>query len=121
MSHQCNDASCQLSHSHGSQGSCGCKGSGCSCSCHKCNCCSEGGGKGSCDKMEKLLALADVAWMEVLKDKIKERILSSDHKIDEIASIVAEVNKDLWHQKMAKLKTKEDFEQRLRGLFSAKH
>lgn len=49
-----------------------------------------------------LLELADEAWMELLKDKIKEKILASSGKnLDQLATTVSEANKERWKSKMA--------------------
>lgn len=64
-----------------------------------------------------MLALADAAWMEVLKEKMKDYIKANDHKIDELAKIVCETNHLRWQSKMAKQKAKMDFDQKLKGLF----
>lgn len=106
----CHDQSCKncgshSCHSHGGS-------EGCGCSCHSCTCCSQNQG-GGCDHGKKLLEIADLAWMEALKEKIKQHILASDHKIDEIAKIVGEANRDLWRHKMDKVKVKENYECRL--------
>jgi len=69
------------------------------------------------DKTYSLLAVADVAWMEVLKEKIKEHILASDHKINDMAKIVAQTNHERWHHKMAKQKCMENYEESLSELF----
>lgn len=71
-----------------------------------------------CDTAHDLLDLADMAWMEVLKEKIKDHIRANDQKIDELAAIVADINKERWHHKMAKEKICEDFERRLKDLFN---
>jgi hypothetical protein len=115
----CQGQSCETnekgSSSHGCQGEvcgCGCKSCGChqsSCSCKSC-CQSE-------DKSKRLLALADTAWMELLKDKIKEHILATDKKIDEIAKIVAQTNHERWSHKMAKKQLVENYEESLNQLF----
>lgn len=80
----------------------------CSCGCSKsCQCCQDK----SCDKMQKLLAIADMAWAEVLKEKIKEIIKSRENKMDELAAIVAEANKERWKHKMNKEKCSCDYDQ----------
>ena len=98
----CHDQSC---HSHH-------EAQGCGCSCHSCTCCSDGHEERGCDP-HRLLAIADAAWLEALKEKIKQNILASDHQIDEIAKIIGETNCDLWHQKLAKVKTEKKYESRL--------
>lgn len=52
-------------------------------------------------RMYDLLELADEAWMEVLKEKIKERIRNQDTKIDQLADIVAEANHTRWRNKIS--------------------
>lgn len=91
----------------------------CGCSCQACSCCSNKGHgqEECCNKEKKLLELADLAWMEVLKEKIKEHIKNSDSKIDEMAQLIANTNRERWHQKMAKAKMKEDFSKKLGSLF----
>lgn len=115
MSHTCGHGSCETNHEHHEHSSL----KGCGCSCHQCQCCSsENKCRSECDKGQKLLALADEAWMEVLKEKIKDHIRSTDKKIDELAKIVAEGNRDLWHQRMAKAKAKENYSEKLGQLFN---
>ncbi len=60
-----------------------------------------GGGSDCCDMPEKLLCLADEAWREALKEKMKEHILknSSEH-LDKIASVVTEANHKRWAHKI---------------------
>lgn len=116
MSCDSHDNSCMSgAHSHGSS----CGGNQCKCSCHSCTCCSgHHDEQANCsDKAKHLLEVADMAWMELLKEKIKEHIANSDHKIDELAKIVAEANRERWHQKMAKAKNCEQYERKLSELF----
>jgi len=50
-----------------------------------------------CGGPEKLLLLADEAWKELLKDKIKEEIeKSSGPKLSALAKLVAEANHQRW-------------------------
>ncbi|MFI5344211.1 MAG: hypothetical protein ACHQUC_08330, partial [Chlamydiales bacterium] len=53
----------------------------------------------------------DLAWMEVLKEKIKEHILANDKKINELAKIVAEANHKRWMHKIDKKKCCDQAEQ----------
>lgn len=54
-------------------------------------------GSECCDMPEKLLCLADEAWKEVLKDKIKAEIeKSSGAKLDALAKLVADANHRKW-------------------------
>lgn len=75
--------------------------------CHQDECCHheacEHGGHGAEDFAHELLEMADEAWMEVLRDKIKAQIIStSGAHLDKLAKIVAQSNKERWEHKMAK-------------------
>lgn len=47
----------------------------------------------------KFLQLADEAWTEVLKEKIKEHIKAESKAIDQFAKLVAEANYERWKKK----------------------
>lgn len=80
---------------------------------HDC-CCHEHG-----DFAGDLLELADEAWMEVLKEKIKEQILSSHGPhMDQLAKLISQSNGERWKNKMEIQKTKRDFRQGLQDFFS---
>ncbi|MBA3814917.1 MAG: hypothetical protein H0X29_00020 [Parachlamydiaceae bacterium] len=119
MSQECHQGSCSdkhHSHSHSHSHSDGC----CSCSedC-ECNCnCHQKSHKYS----DELLALADEAWMELLKDKIKEEIKknSSEH-IEKLASLVSKANHDRWNSKIDQKKNCHQFEDDLNNLMCCKH
>lgn len=66
---------------------------------------------------EELLALADEAWMEVLKEKIKDEIrkTSSQH-LDAMAKTVADANHQRWKFKMDQKREIDDFEAHLHDL-----
>lgn len=110
-----------MSHHHEQNGgcpSCACQSKSCTCSCHQNHVCGAHLPNEDCgDKAHQLLAVADMAWLEVLKEKIKEYIKANDHKIDEIAKIVAEANCERWKQKMAKEKCCASYEDKLNQLF----
>lgn len=73
------------------------------------------------DFANKLLEMADQAWMELLKEKIKEQIVASNgNKLDELAKIVAESNDDRWQQKLALLDIAHNFTDKVRTYFSRK-
>lgn len=56
-----------------------------------------GGDSECCNMPEKLLCLADEAWREVVKEKIKQEIeKSSGAKLDALAKLVAETNHKKW-------------------------
>ena len=97
-----------------SKGDWGCSSSGC-CS-EKSSCSDE---SKCCEHAKKLLYVADAAWMEVLKEKIKDHIRLNDKKIDEMAAIVAEANHARWHEKMANKKSCATYEEKLKSLFGS--
>ncbi len=71
----------------------------CPCCEGHCSCC----GEHHEDTFAKhLLKLADEAWMEVLKEKIKEQIKTlNGKKLDELAKMVAEANNQRWQHKLS--------------------
>ncbi len=75
--------------------------------------CHEGAGQSAssecCEIPEKLLCLADEAWRELLKDKIKQEIQkTAGPKLDSLAKLVAETNHRRWtHQIQGKIKCDE--------------
>lgn len=110
---------CQCSQHSCSKGGCGCHSQSCSCSCHQRSCCSgDHKGEKSCDYSKKFLELADQAWMEVLKEKIKEQIKSSSKNLDELARIVTEANHERWKKKMDAKGSCASFEEKLCDFFS---
>ena len=55
-----------------------------------------------CDMPEKLLALADEAWHEVLKEKIRKEIEEScGEKLNDLARLVATANGQKWSHMIA--------------------
>lgn len=108
-------------HKHFCCSSDGCCKDGC-CSSHDFSGCSSSCGCGcqehsSCDKGKAFLDLADEAWMEVLKEKIKEHIRANDKHIQELAVIVSEANHARWKRKMEKEKCSQSYEEKLADLF----
>ncbi len=112
---------CSCHHQECNSGKCGC-GCGCSsCSCseHGCNCSCHG--ENSChhhgheDKYShQLLELADKAWMEILKEKIKAEILvQSGDRLTELAKLIAGTNHKRWAAKMHAKKSCAEFESQL--------
>lgn len=72
----------------------------------------------SCDFSKQLLGLADEAWTEVLKEKIKKKIEESNgKKLDQLAQIVSDANNARWHAKLAKKKGCSDFHEKIRNFF----
>ncbi len=86
-------ASGNKTHSH-----CHC-GSACSCGCHShCPSCHHEGDAGYA---KQLLQIADEAWKEVVKEKIKEEIRKkSDAHLTQLAKVVADANQSHWVSKM---------------------
>lgn len=119
MGHQCNDASCQI---HGNHGSCGCgsqSGSRACCGCQSCTCSCHGSqGNACCDFSKKFLELADCAWMEVLKEKIKDHIRQKDSKIGELAQVISDANHERWKHKKEKFQGCDIYEEKLKNLLS---
>lgn len=65
------------------------------------------------------LELADTAWEEVLKDKMKDYILETQEKrMEELAKIVAEGNNQKWKDKMHKKHSGGEFKEKLIRFFS---
>lgn len=73
------------------------------------------------DFSKELLELADQAWMDVLKEKIKARVESlSGKNLDELASIVAEANHERWKHKMETQKGCSTFREKVTAFFNRK-
>lgn len=109
--HHCSEDSC-CGHEKNSchEQSCCCQ-KNCSCPCHS--------HEDDCKKnhADKLLCLADQAWMEVLKDKIKQEILkNSGEHLDGLAKLVASYNSKRWRDKIEAKKGCCDFDEQLRNL-----
>lgn len=110
MSHHCSDHSCSQgggsSHQFSKEGEHTC----CNCGCHH-------------DKQRRsfareLLDLTDEAWMELLKEKIKEHIDSTrGSQLEELAKLVSEANNSRWHDKLHKLSGVRDYEQKIEDFF----
>ena len=76
-------------------------------------------GDENCHMPERLLELADEAWAEVVKDKIKAKILAkSGDKLDKLAELVAETNGKKWQQKLTAKQNCSDYRQSLMQLLS---
>lgn len=62
---------------------------------------------------QELIALADEAWMEVLKEKIKEQVKNSCTGLDELAKIISDANNKRWCAKMQAKKECDNFHQKV--------
>ncbi|WP_128130961.1 hypothetical protein [Legionella sainthelensi] len=103
-------------------GSYGCADEKCSCPCHfqheECH-------DDHCDhhtheiKANYFLELADEAWEEVLKEKIKEYILDTqNNQMIKLAKIVAEGNNQRWQNRVERKQDYNDFMDEIRKFFS---
>ncbi len=92
---------------------------------HVCDCCGMHHCECECHALhhhhqkyaDQLIAIADEAWMEILKEKIKDQIrkTSAEH-LDAMAKIVADANHLRWKHKMETRKVLEDYENHLEDL-----
>lgn len=80
-----------------------------------------GGDNGDCCNIpEKLLCLADEAWREVVKDKIKKEIeKSSGAKLDALAKLVAETNHRKWSHLIEAKKGCDDYKQGVKDILTS--
>lgn len=66
---------------------------------------------------DQLLHLADEAWMEVLKEKIKKDIETKEgSQLDELAKLITQSNHQRWIAKMEEKKTGTEFQSQLQSL-----
>jgi N-acetylneuraminic acid mutarotase len=96
-----------------------CSNEKCNCSCHSKE--EEGchGGDNSDEFAGYFLDIADCAWEEVLKDKVKEYIVATQNdRMKELAKIIAEGNNQRWRHKMEKKHGCRDFQEKLCNFFS---
>lgn len=67
-----------------------------------------------CNFGKELLNLADKAWMKVLEEKIKEKIIATNGaRMDKLAEFIAQSNNARWKGKMAAKKACADFKEKL--------
>ena len=112
MSHECHHGSCShKNHSHSHSETC------CSCS-EECSCCCECECHHHSHKYsDQLLALADEAWMELIKDQMKEEIKKHSGKhIAQMAQLVAKSNHARWTHKLNEKKNHQMYEDELNNL-----
>lgn len=113
MGCKCNQNSCSSEYNK-----CCCS-ENCGCGCHQESSeCSSECSSGSFAKT--LLALADEAWMEVLKDKIKDEIIkNSGTQLTELARLVSTTNHKRWGEKMHAKQCCHDFEDQLKQVMGS--
>lgn len=118
---ECSQGSCMSGSSQPSKCGCGCGSSKCGCSakcgCQLCSCgCSCHQGKYS----DQLVRLADEAWMEVLKEKIKDEIRQNGgDQIAQLAKLVSSANHARWRDKMQSKRDHDDFENNLKNILGS--
>ncbi len=108
--HQCPIHGC---HHHGSssQGS----ESSCCCSQHHEGCEHHESG----DFSQQLLEMADEAWMELLKEKVKKQIeATGGSHLDQLAKLIAESNNTRWKHKLAAQKLCHDYKEKIAEFFN---
>lgn len=102
-------------HEHQHEGSCSC-GCGCGAKFHS----HHDEGEEGCHCAEKFLAIADDAWREVLKEKIKAKILEKKGEhIERLAELVARANGEKWKLKITGKTKCNEFKDNLKEFFSS--
>lgn len=114
----CKNSNCHT-HDHGQ-----CHASGCSCSTCQSVCQSSCNKHHEtdecCDMPQYLLSLADKAWEEVVKEKLKKQIeAKSGAHLDKLTELVARTNSSKWHNKLTAKKACGDYQSQLWNLFSS--
>jgi len=76
--------------------------------------------EGGCHCAEKFLEIADEAWRELLKEKIKSKIIAKKGEhMEKLAEMIAMANGEKWkHQISAKMKCHE-FKENLKEFFTS--
>lgn len=63
--------------------------------------------------------MADEAWMEVLKDKIKAQVIAiGGEHLDQLAKLVAESNSARWKEKLALQRKCNEFKDKVAQFFN---
>ncbi len=77
-------------------------------------------GEECCTMHETLLELADEAWYEAVKDRIRKEIdASCGEKLDELAKIVTEANQCRWQHKIGGKVKENAYKTRIREFFES--
>jgi hypothetical protein len=75
-----------------------------------------------CHCEEKFLKLADEAWMEILKEKIKAEVEKKQgESLGKLAEIIAQANCEKWKHKITIKSKCEEYKSTLREFFSSKY
>lgn len=73
-----------------------------------------------CNCSDKFLKIADEAWMEVLKEKIKCKIIAhKDEHMEKLAELIAKANGEKWKNKIASKTKNNQFKDELKAFFSS--
>jgi len=73
-----------------------------------------------CEMTDRLIALADEAWYELLKDKMKEQIQNScGDKLDKLAEFLSNSNNERWTHMISGKAKCEQFKQDLAQMMVA--
>lgn len=69
---------------------------------------------------EKFLKLADEAWKEVLKEKIKEKIIAKrEEHMEKLAEIIAKANGEKWKSIISSKMKCNEFKDNIKEFFSS--
>jgi len=80
----------------------------------------EADGDECCNIHEILLDLADEAWYEAVKDRIRKEIESNcGDRLDELAKIVSDANRQRWQQKVESKVKCEEYKGKVRAFFTS--
>lgn len=105
---------CESNNFENQKGGCTC-GCGCGCGSH-----ARPQNEGHCHCAEKFLEIADEAWKEVLKEKIKAKIISKKGEhIEKLAEMIAIANGEKWKHKIAAKMKCNEFKEGLKDFFSS--
>lgn len=98
-------------HDYNQEGQCSC---GCGHGEHHHGC------EGKCHCAEKFLEIADEAWKEVLKEKIKAKIIAKKGEhMEKLAEIIAMANGEKWKHKISAKTKCNEFKDSLKEFFSS--
>ncbi len=83
------------------------------------HCCSTQSCGCECPMPEKLLCLADQAWMELVKEKIKAEIdAKCGEELKKLAGVVAKANCEKWQSMIAGKQRCEEYRSEVKAFFS---
>lgn len=101
------------------QCSCGCGcGRGCSCGCGS-NLHHHHHSEDGCGCAENFLKIADEAWVELLKEKIKAKIIAKKGEhIEKLAEIIAKANGEKWKTKLSGKTHCNEYKETLKEFFT---